>query len=307
MMMFRAALRPSPTALASVVASRRSYTQVAHSRPRYGLLCAAMLASSGAAYFAGVHYPPSWNPFMFLRAKHEIAGAGTMPDAEYCDAVERYMHQLPFVQQLQAHAVDAASARRIKTAAGVELPAEPPSADDAYYYAIRPFANIPADRLAHNLTGATLRVRDGFAITPLVFSKTAKGAKMLGGRVGDGFAIVHLGRSLSGFEGVVHGGMLATILDEALARSAMHALPHNIGVTARLDINYRRPVRTNEFVVIETSIVESAGRKAIVKAELRDIDSHTVLAEADAVFVEPRMAKYMKWIGGIDVHRMIEQ
>ena len=305
-MMFRTALRPSAAALASM-ASRRSYTQVAHSRPRYGLLCAAMLVSSGAAYFAGVHYPPSWNPFMFLRTKHEIAGAHAMPDAEYCDAVERYMHELPFVQQLQAHAVDAASARRIKAAAGVAPPTEPPSVEDACFVALRPFANIPEDRLEHNLTGSTLRGRDGFAITPLVFSKTAKGAKMLGGRVGDGFAIVHLGRDLSGFQGVVHGGMIATILDEALARTAMHALPHNIGVTARLDINYRRPVRTNEFVVIETMIVEAAGRKVIVKAELRDIDSHTVLAEADSVFVEPRMAKYMKWVGGLDVHRLLEQ
>ena len=302
--MLRAPVRPS--AAFPIVSARRCYSQVRPARHvGLGTMSAVMLTSSGVAYFAGVHYPPKWNPFMFVRAKHEIPGAASLNDAEYCDAVERAMHELPLVKHLQAATYDARSSSRQKKAVGVS-DEQQQTKESAHYYSARPFSNMPPEKLEHNLTGCTLRGSDGIAITPLVFSKTDKGAADLGGRVGDGFAIVHLGRNLSGFEGVVHGGMLATVFDEALARSAMYALPNNIGVTARLDINYRRPVRVDQFVVIESQIIESAGRKAIVKAELRDVDSHTVLAVADAVFVEPRMAKFMKWVGGLDVKRMLE-
>ncbi|WFD33559.1 hypothetical protein MCUN1_000372 [Malassezia cuniculi] len=305
--MLRAQLRPkvvTPMAL-----MRRAYTQPPQARRRvgYGTMGTTVIASSCVAYFVGVHYPPRWNPFLFMRTKHEIHGADKLSDSEYCAAVERRMHELPFVKQLQAHSFDAPSAKRVKAAAGVPETGEGKSKEEAHYYAVRPFTNLPPERLEHNLTGSTLRGRDRFAVTPLVFSKTEKGAADLGGRVGDGYAIIHIGRDISGFEGVIHGGMIATLFDEALARSAMHALPNNIGVTARLDINYRRPVPVDQFIVIETQIIENAGRKAIVKAELRDVDSHTVLAEADSVFVEPKMAKFMKWVGGLNVKRMLEE
>ena len=37
---------------------------------------------------------------------------------------------------------------------------------------------------------------------------------------GEAIVIIHVGRGLCGHDGIVHGGLLATLLDESLARIA---------------------------------------------------------------------------------------
>ncbi len=129
------------------------------------------------------------------------------------------------------------------------------------------------------------------AIPPLVFTKTATGAAQLGGNEGDSTIIVHLGRSVCGHDGIVHGGMLATVCDEALARTAMYNLPGKIGVTARLEIDYRKPTMADQFIVLETKLVESKGRKAVVQGTVKDAKGQKLL-DCRAIFVEPKYAKY---------------
>ena len=68
-----------------------------------------------------------------------------------------------------------------------------------------------------------------------------------------------------GHAGIVHGGLLATILDEALARTALLNLPSKIGVTARLELDYRSPVRADQFLALHIRLVELDGRKAWVE------------------------------------------
>jgi hypothetical protein len=48
------------------------------------------------------------------------------------------------------------------------------------------------------------------AVPPLAFVKTDESEAVL---------ILHLGRSLCGHDGIIHGGMIATIFDEALGRN----------------------------------------------------------------------------------------
>ncbi|TQS31748.1 hypothetical protein Golomagni_07961, partial [Golovinomyces magnicellulatus] len=129
------------------------------------------------------------------------------------------------------------------------------------------------------------------AVPPLVFTKTGVGAEQLGGAEGDSTILLHLGRSVCGHDGIVHGGMLATVCDEALARTAMYNLPGKIGVTARLEIDYRKPTMAHQFIVLQTELVEKKGRKAIVKGTLKDVDGQLLL-ECRAIFVEP---KYARW------------
>jgi acyl-coenzyme A thioesterase PaaI-like protein len=110
---------------------------------------------------------------------------------------------------------------------------------------------------------------------------------------------LHVGRSLCGHDGVIHGGLLATILDEAMGRVVrgphLHFphtfLPNNkyiplgrcypqavmnldarIGVTANLTINYRAPTRADQFIVIKTRLVSAKGRKVEVSARIEDLD-----------------------------------
>lgn len=41
--------------------------------------------------------------------------------------------------------------------------------------------------------------------------------------------------------GIVHGGLLSTLLDEGLARPAFFALPAKLGVTANLNVDFKSP------------------------------------------------------------------
>ena len=114
-------------------------------------------------------------------------------------------------------------------------------------------------------------------------------------------------RNLCGYEGVVHGGLIATVFDEALARTAFYGLPSNVGVTGKLELRYRKPVVADRFYVVETEIVERIGRKCFVNGYLLEPKSRSVLAEANGVFIEPRWAKYASWVGGVNIRKQLEK
>ncbi|KAJ6559436.1 HotDog domain-containing protein [Mycena vulgaris] len=98
---------------------------------------------------------------------------------------------------------------------------------------------------------------------------------------------IHLGRGLCGHDGIIHGGLLATLLNEALA---ILNLPHKVGVTATLSLTYRAPSRADQFVILKTQLVEAEGRKAIVSGRVEALEG-TLLVEAKALFIQPRYAK----------------
>lgn len=84
------------------------------------------------------------------------------------------------------------------------------------------------------------------------------GARALGGyqhvfhnsNTGEVITVVWFGGAIAGFPGVVHGGVLATVLDESLGRCAMKVLDGGTGVTANLEIGYLKPVLTNGWGII---------------------------------------------------------
>uniref|UniRef100_A0A0W0F415 Thioesterase domain-containing protein n=1 Tax=Moniliophthora roreri TaxID=221103 RepID=A0A0W0F415_MONRR len=104
--------------------------------------------------------------------------------------------------------------------------------------------------------------------------------------------VLHVGRGLCGHDGIIHGGLLATLLDETLARTAINNLPERIGVTAKLTLNYRAPTKADQFIVIRTELVGAKGRKADVKGRVEDLNG-TLLVEATATFIQPRYAKLL--------------
>ena len=82
-----------------------------------------------------------------------------------------------------------------------------------------------------------------------------------------------LDRRFEGWEGVIHGGILCTILDEVMAWALVGE--DNWGVTARMAVDFRRPVdgrhadprRGLDHAVARRRIVDTAGR--IVDADDR--------------------------------------
>jgi acyl-coenzyme A thioesterase PaaI-like protein len=87
-----------------------------------------------------------------------------------------------------------------------------------------------------------------------------------------------------GIAGRLHGGLAATVLDHVCARAASAALGRRV-VTGRLDLRYRRPVPlAGGPYPAEATVVSARGRRARVRAAIRDADGRP-LVEADALFL----------------------
>ncbi|KAI0811621.1 Adenylylsulfate kinase-domain-containing protein [Xylaria sp. FL0064] len=149
----------------------------------------------------------------------------------------------------------------------------------------RPHMKIPASYRSHHLTGGLLSGPGRIVVPPLVFEEA--GGKSI-------VAISYLGSELCGHPGIIHGGLLATMLDEGLARACFAALPHKMGVTANLNINYRAPAKADSYVVLRATTTKVEGRKAWVEGRIETLVSEgetpVVLAEATALFVSPKHA-----------------
>lgn len=87
-----------------------------------------------------------------------------------------------------------------------------------------------------------------------------------------------------GYPGMVHGGIIAAILDETGGR-ALLTNPDHFFVTAQLDVRYRKPVHTETPLIAEGHAGEQLGRVAKAQSAIKNLDG-VVLAEADLVLVE---------------------
>jgi acyl-coenzyme A thioesterase PaaI-like protein len=85
-----------------------------------------------------------------------------------------------------------------------------------------------------------------------------------------------------GWEGIAHGGILCTILDEVMAWSL--AATDNWGVTARLNVAFRKPVALGRPFRAEGWV--TAPRRRMIETAGRIIDADgTPLATAEATYV----------------------
>jgi uncharacterized protein (TIGR00369 family) len=75
-------------------------------------------------------------------------------------------------------------------------------------------------------------------------------------------------KSLEGFRDVLHGGIQATLLDE-IASWVVQTRCKTVGVTASLDVSFRRPVLVSAGeITIRGKIKESGTRMAVIETEL---------------------------------------
>lgn len=100
-----------------------------------------------------------------------------------------------------------------------------------------------------------------------------------------------------GWRGVTHGGIIATILDEVMAWALV--AEDNWGVTARMSLEFKRPVLVGTRVRAEGWIVRS--RRRLVDTAGQVVDSQgNVLATAEAIYVaadEERKRELMERYG----------
>lgn len=140
---------------------------------------------AAAAYTLGSLYPPQLATLISPRAAPPPLHPDDPAAAHYVESLENELQNLPL---LNAHRAQ-------------------PDADG--WYEARPFANLPEERRVNSLTAGALRGPGKLALPPLTRARRDES---------EGWHFLHVGRGLCGHEGIVHGGLLATLLDESLAR-----------------------------------------------------------------------------------------
>lgn len=86
-----------------------------------------------------------------------------------------------------------------------------------------------------------------------------------------------------GYRGVVHGGLLITLVDEAMTWAAILAL-RKMCVAAELSIRLRRPVAPGEVLRVEGWVTRAAARLALAAGVVRAAEGHPCL-EAQGKYV----------------------
>lgn len=81
----------------------------------------------------------------------------------------------------------------------------------------------------------------------------------------------------------LHGGIQATLLDEVCGWVVFHKL-QTAGVTAKMDIRYRKPVSTRQpFILLRARVKETKRNVVIVKGEIWSSEDE-LLAECECTY-----------------------
>ena len=91
-----------------------------------------------------------------------------------------------------------------------------------------------------------------------------------------------LGERYQGGAGFGHGGIIAVLLDEAMGKVCRFREVR--AVTAELTVEYLKPVRVDQEIVVEGRETEQKGRNIFMTGEVRDT-AGVVLARGRARFV----------------------
>jgi hypothetical protein len=152
-----------------------------------GYVAGAALALTG--YALGSFYPPDLVTLLFPRPAPPPLDPASEEAMAYTIALEKEMLSLPTLKEHRNR----------------------PDAED--WYEIRPFGNIPEERRINHLTSGALRAPGKLAVAPVCRIKKDESEALI---------ILHVGRALCGHDGIIHGGMLATLLDESMGRTVRY-------------------------------------------------------------------------------------
>lgn len=72
-----------------------------------------------------------------------------------------------------------------------------------------------------------------------------------------------------GYPGVVHGGIVTSMLDEVVARVSFIGDPHKFMMSVRLEVKFRQPVPTNTPLRVIGRIVKLKGRLGQAHGQVR--------------------------------------
>ncbi len=94
---------------------------------------------------------------------------------------------------------------------------------------------------------------------------------------------LELAQRFQGWDDVAHGGIICTILDEVMAWALV--AQDNWGVTARMSVTFRRPVKIGDPIRAEGWITRNRRRLIDTEARIVDRNDGVVLATATGLYV----------------------
>jgi uncharacterized protein (TIGR00369 family) len=91
--------------------------------------------------------------------------------------------------------------------------------------------------------------------------------------------------TFEGPRGFVHGGIIATLLDEAMSKAVRSR--NVVGMTRHMEVDYKSPVPSRAPIRLEGRVYHHEGRKHWAEASILKADG-TVLAQSKGLFIEVR-------------------
>jgi len=80
-----------------------------------------------------------------------------------------------------------------------------------------------------------------------------------------------------GYAQTIHGGILSSVLDEAVIWAAYHQCGR-FGVTAALDMRYKRPVIVGDALQVTASVIETEKRLWTAQGEICNADGRVLVS-----------------------------
>jgi uncharacterized protein (TIGR00369 family) len=101
-----------------------------------------------------------------------------------------------------------------------------------------------------------------------------------------------LDERFEGWAGMAHGGIISTILDEVMAWALVGE--DNWGVTARLSVDFRRPVPVGSRIRADGEIASSRRRIVETTAKLVNVEDGEILATARGTYLAADRARRLE-------------
>lgn len=98
-----------------------------------------------------------------------------------------------------------------------------------------------------------------------------------------------LGAEYQGASGFIHGGIIALVLDEVMSKASRFSKVR--AVTAELNVEYLKPVRVDEELIVEGFTARRDGRQLYHEGEIRNAFG-VLLARGRGRFVIVNMEKF---------------
>ena len=83
-----------------------------------------------------------------------------------------------------------------------------------------------------------------------------------------------LGRTFQGYKSIIHGGIIAAVLDEAMIKAVLAHRVH--AVTAEISVRFRSPLLTDENALVEAEVVKTGKKLIEAIAHITGPDSRVI-------------------------------